>query len=75
MRFAVRVHACRRRIYEPCTRAGSEFVLVRHGMWSGSLECARAGADASGEGHWWCACYSSRFLSPRNALAIIAART
>lgn len=70
-------------IYEPCTRAARVRTRrpSRHGMWSGSLECARAAADASGEagggreGGHRCACYSSRFLSPRNALAIIAART
>lgn len=82
MRFASSARVCRRTVSTSLvlgqrvrTRRPS-----RHGMWSGSLECARAAADASGEageegrGHR-CACYSSRFLSPRNALAIIAART
>lgn len=51
--------------------------VVRHGMWSGSLECARERAQtrAAKGMRLVCACYSSRFLSPRNALAIIAART
>lgn len=35
---------CRRRIYERCTAGNAfsnAFVLVRHGMWSGSRERAR----------------------------------
>lgn len=68
-------------LYEPCTRAAR--VRTRRPTWNVvrfSLELrARAGRRRreQREGHCalMCACYSSRFLSPRNALAIIAART
>lgn len=63
--------------------SGSEFVLVvRVDMECGPVPSSarerpqtRAARRGRREGEHRCACYSSRFLSPRNALAIIVART
>jgi len=64
--------ACRRRVSTKRyirARARARTPLVRHGMWSGSRACTRERECRRA------LCYSSRFLSLRNALAIIAART